>query len=139
MEHEVVGEPVEPAEESVEVLDVLEDIEDERFFGFPAEYDNDATATTWNDFYQLQPRPDGRRRPVGAEVTNRDEWVDALTRGRAISTTPFTTAVNYPWPGVSFAPAEWIEPTTVSIAWRRDSPNAIVSRFVGVVRELAAR
>jgi DNA-binding transcriptional LysR family regulator len=117
----------------------LEDVEDERFFGFPPEYDDDPTAATWSDFYQLQPRPDGSRRPVGAVVTNRDEWVDALTRGRAISTTPLTTVTNHPWPGVSFAPAEGIEPATVSIAWRRDRLDPVVSNFVDVVRELAAR
>lgn len=117
----------------------LEEVEDEAFFGFPPEYDDDPTATTWSDFFQLQPRPDGRRRPVGAEVTNRDEWVDALTRGKAISTTPATTAANHPWPGVSFVLAEGIEPTTVSIAWRRDRPDPVVSNFVDVVREVAVR
>ncbi|MCU1489402.1 MAG: hcaR 3 [Acidimicrobiaceae bacterium] len=117
----------------------LEEVEDEAFFGFPPEYNDDPTAATWSDFYQLQPRPDGRRRPVGAEVTNRDEWVDALTRGKAISTTPATTAANHPWPGVSFVLAEGIEPTTVSIAWRRDRSSPVVSNFVHLVQAIAAR
>lgn len=117
----------------------LEDVEDEAFFGFPPEYYDDPTVATWADFYQLQPRPDGRRRPVGADVTNRDEWVDGLIRGRAISTTPFSTAMFYDWPGVTFVPADGIEPARISIAWRRDKPNPIVSNFVELVRELSDR
>lgn len=114
----------------------LEDIEDEAFCGFPPEYYDDPTVALWADFYQLQPRPDGRRRPVGAEVTNRDEWVDALIRGRAISTTPYSTAMFYNFPGVTFVPSEGIEPARISIAWRRDRPNPIVNNFVELVREL---
>lgn len=114
----------------------LEDVEDEPFFGFPPEYYDDPTVAVWSDFFQLQPRPDGRRRPIGAVVTNRDEWVDALIQGRAISPTPFSTAAYYSWPGVTFVPAEGIEPVTVSVAWRRDRPSPLVANFVAVVREL---
>jgi hypothetical protein len=32
--------------------------------------------------------------------------------------------------------AEGIEPVTISLAWRGDRPNPIVSNFVQVVREL---
>lgn len=117
----------------------LEDVEDEPFFGFPPEYDDDPIAATWSGFYQLQPRPDGRRRPIGAVVTNRDEWVDALTRGLAISTTPYTTATRHPWPGVVFVPAEDIPPAGISIAWRSDRPNRLVENFVAIVLEHARR
>lgn len=116
----------------------LEDVEDEPFCGFPARYYDDPAIAEWADFYQLQPRPDGSRRPVGALVTNRDEWVDALSRGRVISTTPETTATRHPWPGVRFIPAEGIEPAGISVAWRRDRPNPIVANFVRIVEELAA-
>ena len=58
----------------------LEDVYDEPFGGFPPEYESDETATAYGDYYQLQPRTDGSRRPIGAIVTNRDEWIDALTR-----------------------------------------------------------
>jgi DNA-binding transcriptional LysR family regulator len=114
----------------------LEDVEDEPFFGFPPEFYDDPTVATWTDYHQLQPRRDGRRRPVGAVITNRDEWIDALIRGRAISTTPFSTATYYQWPGVTFVPAEGIDPVSVAVAWRHDLPSALVTHFVDVVLEL---
>lgn len=116
----------------------LEDVEDEPFCGFPAEYYADPAVAEWADYFQLQPRADGRRRPVGAEVTNRDEWVDALTRGLAISTTPYTTAMSHPWPGVVFVPARGIEPATISVAWRKDRQSPLVRNFLDIVREIAA-
>jgi DNA-binding transcriptional LysR family regulator len=115
----------------------LEDIEDEAFCGFPLESYGDPAVAEWADFFQLQPRPDGQPRPVGARVTNRDEWVDALTRGLAISTAPYTTAVRHPWPGVVFVPARDLEPATISVAWRTDRPNPVVDNFLEVVREVA--
>jgi DNA-binding transcriptional LysR family regulator len=116
----------------------LEDVEDEPFFGFPPEYDDDPIAGAYRDFCQLQPRPDGRRRPEGARVTNRDEWIDALSRGLAISTTPDSSVTRTlaGWPGITCVRATGIEPIPVAIAWRSDRPNPIVSNFVDVVTEL---
>lgn len=114
----------------------LDDIEDEPVCGFPAEYYDDPTVATWADHFQLQPRPDGTRRPVGAAVANRDEWVDALLRGRAISPTPYSTATYYRWPGVTFVPLEGAPPIKVGIAWRRDRWSTLVKNFVRLVREL---
>lgn len=116
----------------------LEDVEDEQFFAFPPEYADDPTAAAFQDFFQLQPRPDGRRRPTGAEITNRDEWIDALTRGLAITTTPRSsvTLTLSGWDGLTCIPAEGIQPVTVAIAWRRDRATPLVTNFVEVVREL---
>lgn len=116
----------------------LEDVEDEPFFGFPPEYDDDPVATAFRDFCQLQPRPDGRRRPEGAVVTNRDEWIDALVRGLAISTTPESSVTRTlaGWPGITCVRASGIDPITVAIAWRRDRANGAVRNFVELVLEL---
>lgn len=115
----------------------LDDVHDQPFFEFPTEYQADETAMTYGDYYQLQPRPNGTRRPIGAIVTNRDEWADALTRGLAISTAPATTATHHPWPGVIFVPAVGIGPAKVAIAWRRDRLTPIVENFVETVLEVA--
>lgn len=116
----------------------LEDVEDEPFFGFPPEYDEDPLAAAFRDFCQLQPRPDGRRRLEGAVVTNRDEWVDALVRGLAISTTPESSVTRTlaGWPGITCVPATGVEPITVAVAWRRDRWTATVQNFVDLVLEL---
>lgn len=114
----------------------LADVEDEAFFGFPPDCYDDPTVAAWTDFFQLQPRPDGVRRPVGAIVTNRDEWLDALARGRAISTAPGSSEWLTPVPGVRYVPAVGIEPVTVALAWRSDRPSPVVANFVELVREL---
>lgn len=113
----------------------LEDVEDERFFRLAGMAD-DPLVAAWNDFWQLQPRPDGRRRPTGAEVATEEEWLDALTRGLAISTTAASASIFYPWPGVTYVPAEGIPPAPVAIAWRREPVSATVTNFVRLVREL---
>lgn len=113
----------------------LEDVEDEAFFGLFG-MDDDPTATAWDAFWQLQPRPDGTRRPVGAVVSNEEEWLDAIIRGHAISTTALSAAAQYPWPGVSYVPAEDLDPVTLAIAWRTDRPNQLVANLVELAREL---
>lgn len=115
----------------------LANVEEEPFFSL-ADSAGDPTASAWNDFWQLQPRPDGRRRPIGAEVANEEEWLDALARGRAISTTALSAATFYPWPGVAYVPAADLTPATVAIAWRRDRWSTLVDNFVSVVRDLVA-
>jgi DNA-binding transcriptional LysR family regulator len=113
----------------------LEDVEDEAFFTLAGMAD-DPLAAAWNDFWQLQPRPDGRRRPTGIEVATEQEWLDGLTRGRAISTTALSAEQFYPWPGITYVEAAGIEPAEVAIAWRKDRPKPIVANFVEIVRAL---
>lgn len=113
----------------------LEDVEDEAFFQLAGIAD-DPVAAAWNDFWQLQPRPDGRRRPAGAEVATEEEWLDGLARGLAISTTALSAATFYPWPGIAYVAAEGISSAPVAIAWRREQLSPLVSNFVRLVREL---
>jgi len=113
----------------------LEDIEDEAFFGLSGMQD-DPTATAWDAFWQLQPRPDGTRRPVGAVAGTMEEWFDAILQRRAISTAPLSAATFYPWPGVTYVPARDVDPATVAIAWRTDRVRPPVVNFVDLVREL---
>lgn len=113
----------------------LEDVEDESFFGIPG-MEEDPTLLAWGDFFQLQPRPDGTRRPIGAVIENRDEWLDAIARGLAISTVPLSSVALFHWPGIVYIPAEGIEPVTIAVAWRRDGRNPLVSKFAELVREV---
>jgi DNA-binding transcriptional LysR family regulator len=113
----------------------LEDVEHEAFFSLSGS-EGDPTATAWDAFWQLQPRPDGTRRPVGAVVATEEEWFDALIRGRAISTTAISAATLFPLPGVTYVPAEGLDPVTVAIAWRTDRVNRLVVNFLELVREL---
>jgi DNA-binding transcriptional LysR family regulator len=113
----------------------LADVEDEAFFGL-AGSEGDPTATAWDAFWQLQPRPDGTRRPVGAVVATEEEWFDAIIRGRAISTAPLSAATLYPLPGVTYVPAKGLAPVTLAIAWRTDRVNRLALNFVELVRKL---
>ena len=114
----------------------LEDVEDERFFTWPESWGLNHTAMAWGDFFQLQPKPDGTRRSGGAEAHDEDEWLDALVRGRAISTAPASAKTYYPWPGIKYVRAEGIDPAVVAVAWRRNENNPLVANFLELVCEL---
>jgi DNA-binding transcriptional LysR family regulator len=113
-----------------------EDVEDEPFFTWPESWGLSPTAMAWGDFFQLEPRLDGTRRVSGAEVHDEDEWLDALVRGRAISTAPASAKTYYPWPGITFIRAQGIDPAVVAVAWRRDANNPLVTSFLEIVREV---
>jgi DNA-binding transcriptional LysR family regulator len=113
-----------------------EDVEDEPFFTWPESWGLSPTAMAWGDFFQLEPRLDGTRRVSGAEVHDEDEWLDALVRGRAISTAPASAKTYYPWPGIKFIRAHGIDPAVVAVAWRRDEDNPLVTNFLEIVREV---
>jgi DNA-binding transcriptional LysR family regulator len=113
-----------------------EDVEDEPFFTWPESWGLSPTAMAWGDFFQLEPRLDGTRRVSGAEVHDEDEWLDALVRGRAISTAPASAKTYYAWPGIKFIRAQGIEPAIVAVAWRRDENKPLVTNFLEIVREV---
>lgn len=113
-----------------------EDVEDESFFTWPKSWGLSATTMTWGDFFQLQPKLDGTRRVSRAHVRDDEEWLDALVRGRAISTAPASFKTYAPWPGITFIPAQGIDPAVVAIAWRRDKNNTQVDNFLEIVREV---
>jgi DNA-binding transcriptional LysR family regulator len=113
-----------------------EDVEDEPFFTWPESWGLSPTAMAWGDFFQLEPRLDGTRRVSGAEVHDEDEWLDALVRGRAISTAPASAKKYYAWPGIKFIRAQGIEPAIVAVAWRRDENKPLVTNFLEIVREV---
>lgn len=113
-----------------------EEVDDEQFFTWPDSWGLSPTTRTWGDFFQLEPKLDGTRRPQGPEVRDEDEWLDALVRGRAISTAPASFKTYYLRPGLRFIRAEGIDPAVVAIAWRRDKHSPHVTNFIEIVREL---
>lgn len=113
-----------------------EEVDDERFFIWPASWGLSPTAMAWGDFFQLDPKLDGQRRVSGALAHDEDEWLDALVRGRAISTAPESARTYYPWPGLRYIRAEDIAPAVVAVAWRRDTNNPLVTSFLEIMREV---
>jgi hypothetical protein len=111
-------------------------VEDERFFTWPESWGLSPTAMTWGDYFQLDPKLDGTRRVGGAEAHDEDEWLDALVRGRAISTAPASAKDYYPRPGIRYIRAQGIDGFVVAIAWRRDENNPLVTNFLEIVREV---
>lgn len=69
-------------------------------------------------------------------MRDEDEWLDALVRGRAISTAPASAKTYYPWPGIKYIRAQGIDPAIVAVAWRRDKNNPHVTDFLEIVREV---
>lgn len=113
-----------------------EEVDDEPFFTWPASWGLSPTAMAWGDFFQLDPKLDGTRRIGSIHVRDEDEWLDALIRGRAISTAPASAKTYYPWPGISYVRAEGIDPAVVAVAWRRGDTSRLVSNFLELVREV---
>lgn len=113
----------------------IDEVAHEPFFELESDHDQPLVAA-WNDFWQLQPRSDGVRRPIGAVVANEEEWLDALARGLAISTTAISAAKFYPWPGIAYVDAVDIPPAKVALAWRSDRQSHLVENFVALVDEL---
>jgi DNA-binding transcriptional LysR family regulator len=113
-----------------------EEVDDERFFIWPASWGLSPTAMAWGDFFQLDPKLDGTRRVAGATAHDEDEWLDALVRGRAISTAPESAKTYYPWPGLAYVRAEDLAPAVVAVAWRRDADNPLVQSFLEIMREV---
>ncbi|WP_330231076.1 LysR family transcriptional regulator [Nocardia sp. NBC_00508] len=90
--------------------------------------DDNPVTRAWSDFWHLQPDR-GVRRPVGAIVSTVDEWFQAVMRGVGIGTEVASAAVYYPWPGLAYVPLDEAPNSSVALAWRADSPQAMIDAF----------
>lgn len=86
----------------------------------------------WNDFWRIDPRPDGRRAPEGPDFETLDDGLELVAAGRAVAiTTGFHKRLR---PDITTVPLEGVEPGHMVLASRAGDRSRLVAAF----RKLAA-
>ncbi|MEV6346775.1 LysR family transcriptional regulator [Actinoplanes sp. NPDC051851] len=83
--------------------------------------------------------PPGAAPTRTVEVTNTDDWLSAVTAGRAIGVTVVSTVVMYANPAVRYIPLTGAPPVPVHLAWREPLSHPAVPSLVALAREVTAR
>ena len=94
------------------------------------------TGTTTLDLWPEAPRP-----PIGADLTNIDDWLIAIAASTGIGVTPASTATLHPHPDVRFIPIRDAPTVPLVLVWPRSNPHPHTKAFVasaqGAVRRMA--
>jgi DNA-binding transcriptional LysR family regulator len=86
----------------------------------------------WNEFWRIDPRPDGREAPDGPPFETLDDGLELLAAGQAVAiTTGFHETLR---PDIIAVPLEGVEPSHVVLASRAGDRSRLVAAF----RRLAA-
>jgi DNA-binding transcriptional LysR family regulator len=86
----------------------------------------------WNDFWRIDPRPDGRQAPDGPLFETLDDGLELIAAGQAVAvTTGFHERLR---PDITTVPLEDVEPSHVVVASRAGDRSRLVAAF----RKLAA-
>jgi len=92
----------------------------------------------WRDFWLAAKARAGHPVRVGAEVGTVDECFESILAERGIAFTQASTQRFYDRPGLSFIPVSDVQPSTLSIAWRKDVNDDLVREFVQTASILAS-
>ncbi|GAB3264341.1 LysR family transcriptional regulator [Arthrobacter pigmenti] len=92
----------------------------------------------WRDFWLAQDARAGSPLRLGAEVATVDECFESILGERGIAFTQASTQRFYDRPGLSFIPVKDVQPSTVSVAWRKDINDVLVREFVETARIVAS-
>ncbi|GIF51702.1 LysR family transcriptional regulator [Asanoa ferruginea] len=68
------------------------------------------------------------------EVANTDDWLAAITAGRAVGVTTEATAIMHPQPAVAYVPLAGAPAVTVHLAWRLPPSHPAVPDLVALAR-----
>jgi DNA-binding transcriptional LysR family regulator len=86
----------------------------------------------WNDFWRIDPRPDGREAPEGPLFETLEDGLELIAGGQAVAvTTGFHERLR---PDITIVPLEGVEPGHVVLASRAGDRSRLVATF----RKLAA-
>jgi len=86
----------------------------------------------WNDFWRIDPRPDGRAAPEGPLFETLEDGLELVAAGQAVAvTTVFHEVLR---PDITAVPLEGVEPSHVVLASRAGDRSRLVAAF----RKLAA-
>jgi DNA-binding transcriptional LysR family regulator len=81
----------------------------------------------WNDFWRIDPRPDGRRAPDGPLVETLEDGLELVAAGQAVAvTTAFHERLR---PDITTVPLEGVEPGHVVVASRAGDRSRLVAAF----------
>lgn len=92
----------------------------------------------WRDFWLARDAREGHPITWGAHVATVDECFESILGERGIAFTQASTQRFYDRPGLSFIPVRDVQPSTLSIAWRRDVNDVLVREFVETAAILAS-
>ncbi|PWU51178.1 LysR family transcriptional regulator [Micromonospora sp. S4605] len=90
-------------------------------------------ATTGTTTLELWPA--GRAPATVVPVANTDDWLAAISAGRAVGVTTAATAAMYPNPAVAYLPLTDAPPVTVLLAWREPPGHPAVADLVALARD----
>ena len=82
---------------------------------------NSLSGTTTLDLWPPEQTPADR-----VEVANTDDWLAAITAGRAVGVTTEATAAMHPHPAVTYVPLTDAPTVTVHLAWRQPPSHPAV-------------
>jgi DNA-binding transcriptional LysR family regulator len=81
----------------------------------------------WNDFWRIDPRPDGREAPDGPLFETLEDGLELLAAGQAVAvTTGFHETLR---PDITAVPLEGVEPSHVVVASRAGDRSRLVAAF----------
>ena len=86
----------------------------------------------WNDFWRIDPRPDGRRAPEGPLLETLEDGLELVAAGQAVAIT--TVSYQRLRPDITTVLLEGVEPSHVVVASRAGDRSRLVAAF----RRLAA-
>jgi DNA-binding transcriptional LysR family regulator len=82
----------------------------------------------WNDFWRIDPRPDGRRAPDGPLVETLEDGLELVAAGQAVAvTTAFHERLR---PDITTVRLEGVEPGHVVVASRAGDRSRLVAAFL---------
>jgi DNA-binding transcriptional LysR family regulator len=81
----------------------------------------------WNDFWRIDPRPDGRRAPEGPLFDNLEDGLELVASGQAVAvTTGFHERLR---PDITIVPLEGVDPGHIVVASRAGDRSRLVVAF----------
>jgi DNA-binding transcriptional LysR family regulator len=84
---------------------------------------------TWNAFWRVDPRPDGRRAPEGPFVSGLEDKLELIAAGQAVAIVPAAVPQGLLRPDLALVPLRDIEPGHVVLATRAGDRGSLGVTF----------
>ncbi|MFI1156098.1 LysR family transcriptional regulator [Streptomyces sioyaensis] len=83
--------------------------------------------------------PAGARPASSITIGNTDDWIAAITGGRAVGVTTSATAEMHPHPAMAYVPLTGAPPVPVVIAWRDGPGHPRIPDLIALARDVLGR
>ena len=84
---------------------------------------------TWNAFWRIDPRPDGRRAPDGPLVNVIEDKFEHIANGDAVAIVPMPGNARLIRPDLIVVPLDGVDPSHVALATRKDERSRLVAEW----------